>query len=256
MAIDNAALFLAIREIKGKSLTQPEVDRINAILLGGPAPVPAAVAAGVRALGDPTAFFAAVRADKTLFAGSLSQAQVDGMGVKLAAMGTAGWSTAWVADALATSFLESNKTMQPVAEAYWIKNAEAWRKANLRYYPWYGRGDVQLTWEANYRKADAEAAAAGLIQAGALIADPTLAMRPDLAAFIMVRGMSEGWFAKDASGVHNLARHLPAELGTRPQFEESRRIINGVDRKADLATYALAFQPALVAGHWGLQVAG
>ena len=32
--------------------------------------------------------------------------------------------------------------------------------------PWYGRGDVQLTWEDNYAKADAALAKAGLIKAG------------------------------------------------------------------------------------------
>lgn len=254
--IDTAALFAAIRTIKGKALTQPEVDTINGILSDAPAaPVTPAASTGPKVLGNEAAFYQGVRASSKLFDGSLTQSQVDGMATKLRVFGAAGWSTAWAADALATSFLESAKTMQPVAEAFYLgARAEAWRKANLRYYPWYGRGDVQLTWQANYQKADAEAAAAGLIQTGALIADPTLAMRPDIAAFVMERGMSEGWFAKDTAGVHNLARHLPGDLGTEEQFEESRRIINGTDRKADLASYALAFQSALVAGHWGLTV--
>src|SRR5690606_34382592 len=46
---------------------------------------------------------------------------------------------------LATGWWETGKTMQPVREAYWLD--EDWRRRNLRYYPFYGRGDVQLTWE-------------------------------------------------------------------------------------------------------------
>ena len=51
---------------------------------------------------------------------------------------------------MATAWWETAHTVEPVKEAYWVKNAEAWRKKNLRYYPWYGRGYVQLTWERNY----------------------------------------------------------------------------------------------------------
>src|SRR5690348_7934054 len=51
---------------------------------------------------------------------------------------------------LATAFWESAQTMHPVREAYWL--SEDWRRKNLRYYPWYGRGLIQTTWEANYKK--------------------------------------------------------------------------------------------------------
>ena len=49
---------------------------------------------------------------------------------------------------LATVEWETNKTFKPVKEAYWL--SEDWRRANLRYYPYYGRGFVQLTWKNNY----------------------------------------------------------------------------------------------------------
>ena len=62
-------------------------------------------------------------------------------------MGKARWPTAWCAYGLATAWWETNKTMQPVREAYWL--SEAWRKPNLRYYPHYGRGYVQLTWKGD-----------------------------------------------------------------------------------------------------------
>lgn len=42
-------------------------------------------------------------------------------------------------------------TFAPVREAYWL--SEAWRAANLtRYYPFYGRGFVQLTWRDGYQR--------------------------------------------------------------------------------------------------------
>lgn len=261
------ALFAAIKRIKQKGhpdavLTQAEVDEVNGILVGsvGLAPIPPAIVTpalvGRRVLGDPDDFFAAVRENKLLFKGKLKQSQVDGMTMKLAEFGKAGWSTAWAACALATSFLESAATMQPVEEAFYLgARAEGWRQRNLRYYPWHGRGDVQITWEPNYRKADAALAKAGLISPGQLLANPKLAMRPDLAAYIMVKGMSEGWFAGDGkNGVnrHTLGRHLPGELGATIQFKASRRIINGVDRNDDLAAYAMGFQAALMDGDWRL----
>ena len=45
---------------------------------------------------------------------------------------------AQVAYVLATVEWETAKTFKPVREAYWLKNAEEWRKKNLSYYPFYG----------------------------------------------------------------------------------------------------------------------
>jgi hypothetical protein len=41
-----------------------------------------------------------------------------------------------VAYQLATVHWETNRTFEPVREAYWL--SEEWRKRNLRYYPFYG----------------------------------------------------------------------------------------------------------------------
>ena len=38
---------------------------------------------------------------------------------------------------LATAYWETNRTMKPVEEAYWL--SEEWRRKNLRYYPWHGQ---------------------------------------------------------------------------------------------------------------------
>lgn len=188
---------------------------------------------------DKGIFFQSVR--KGILGPKLEPGEVSGCEAILDAM--AGVSVAHCAYALATAYHETARTMQPVREAYWLP--EDWRKRNLRYWPWYGRGYVQLTWEGNYKKADAEAAAAGLIAPGALLANADLAMRLDLAAFIMRRGMVEGWFTGKT-----LAEYLPERLGAPAQFTIARRIINGADKAASIAIYAGQFQDALIAGGW------
>ena len=70
-------------------------------------------------------------------------------------------------------------------------------------------------------------------------------MRPDIAARIMRRGMTEGWFT-----AHTLAKHLPGRLATPEQYEGARRIINGTDKAHAIAVYAKQFEDALVAGGW------
>lgn len=189
---------------------------------------------------DKAAFYKSVRA--TLLGLTLDDGEVAGCEAILTAM--AGAPLSHCAYALATAYKETARKMVPVIEAYWL--SEAWRKAHLRYYPWHGRGLVQLTWESNYKRADAELAAAGIIQAGALLANPDLALRVDIAAFIMRRGMEEGWFSPGQS----LPALLPNRLGTVTEYERARRIINGSDCKHEIAVYALQFQDALAGGAW------
>lgn len=185
---------------------------------------------------DLPVFFDAVR--KPLFGGRLTAAQVSGMEAKLKAYKEAGWPVGWAAYGLATSYHETGKRMQPVKEGF--NASEAWRKKNLRYYPWYGRGDVQLTWEANYKRADKE-----LGLGGRLVDNLDLALDPDISAKIMVRGMQEGWFSGDSRGRHTLVRHIPGNEGTKAQFTQARRIINLMDKASTIADYAIKFQDAL-----------
>lgn len=183
------------------------------------------------------AFFAEVR--KTLFNGKLTPAQVVGMEAKLRVFKEAGWPLAFAAYALATSYHETAQRMQPVREG--LSVSDAWRKRNLRYYPWYGRGDVQLTWEAGYKNADDK-----LNLDGALIKNLDLALDPTISARIMVGGMTEGWFSGDKKGRHTLKRYLPTEgPATLAQFKPSRRIINLMDKADLIAGYAVKFQSAL-----------
>lgn len=189
-----------------------------------------------RALRDAEAFFKEAR--RIPARPRFEQSQVDGINRLLTVMGEAGWSIAWTAYALATAWWETAETMQPVREAY--RQSEAWRKANLRYFPHYGRGYVQLTWPDNYERADAE-----LGLRGKLLANLDLAMDPNIAARIMVAGMAEGWFSGKS-----LSDYLPVERATRVQFVAARRIINGTDKAETIAAHADRFQDALTAGGW------
>jgi hypothetical protein len=182
-------------------------------------------------------FFAAVRT--SLFAGRISQSQVSGMEAKIRAFQEAQYPLSWAAYALATSYHETAQRMQPVREGLGV--SDAWRQRNLRYYPYYGRGDVQLTWKANYEKADQE-----LDLGGALINNLDLALDPDVSAKIMVRGMKEGWFTGK-----KLADYLPDKEGKPAQFKQARRIINLMDKADLIAGYAVKFQTALKEAGYG-----
>lgn len=200
---------------------------------------------------NPSPFFASIRSVNgsglLRYNGHLDQDQVDGISAILERSATERLPLAHVAYVLATPWHETKQTMQPVREAYYLgAGAEAWRKSHLRYYPWYGRGLVQLTWEGNYDKADAECAAAGLTKPGDIKANPDLVMRLDISVFILVRGMKEGWFTGAT-----LASTLPlAGVATRDQYMHARRIINGTDAADLIEDYAQAFERALRDGAW------
>jgi putative chitinase len=199
------------------------------------------IEAGAKALHSPQSFFTQVR--KAVFGGSLSTPQVDGLNILLDAFGRASWGLSWCAYGLATAAWETNRSMQPVQEAYFLgdKQGAAYR-AKLRYAPWWGRGYPQVTWEKNYRACDA---ALGL--GGALILDPDMMLRSDIAARATVWGMETGAFTGKG-----LADYLPDDgFADTPAFREARRIINGTDKASEIAAIALKFQDALQMGDWG-----
>lgn len=176
--------------------------------------------------------------------GKLTTSQVKGMEAKLTAFREASFPLSWAAYALATSYHETAKRMMPVREG--LSASDAWRRKNLRYYPYYGRGDVQLTWRDNYVKADRE-----LDLHGALLNNLDLALDPDISAKVLVRGMKEGWFSGDKKGRHSLVRHLPMEEATKEDFIPARRIINILDKAEMIAGYAVKFQAALKKAGYG-----
>jgi putative chitinase len=132
---------------------------------------------------------------------------------------------------LATALWETNRTMQPVEEAYFLgSRAEAYRR-RLRYHPWHGRGFAQLTWEDNYIRAGREI---GID----LTADPDRAMDPRIAAEVLVRGSLAGWFTGKRLGDF-------IAPGQRPDYLNARRVINGKDRAAEIAAIALDYEHVL-----------
>ena len=193
-------------------------------------------------LASPDKFYAAIR---PLF-DKLTTAQFEGIEAKLAAFAASGAPIAHVAYGLGTSFWETGQKMQPVTEIGRGRGKAYGKPGKHGGQVPYGRGDVQLTWDGNYEIADAE-----LGLKGALLADFSCALETDISARIMVRGMTEGWFAGDKVGRHKFARYLPAKgVATSQQFTAARRIINGIDRAEKVAGFAMTFQAALVAGGW------
>lgn len=133
---------------------------------------------------------------------------------------------AQVAYVLATVQWETNATFEPVAEAYYEPNAEEWRKENLSYYPFYGRGYVQLTWKSNYEYY-------GTLLGVNLVTTPDLAMQPNNALFVLVHGFKTGVFTGRSITDYIDASHT--------DFINARRCINGTDRAYEIASLAEAY---------------
>ena len=179
-------------------------------------------------------FFAAVRVE--LFGGSLDESQVDGINAILDA-----WKASpvndrrWTAYALATAYHETARAMQPIAEY----GRGQGRPYGVRCGPYrriyYGRGLVQMTWLANYERAERE------IPGSDLVRNPDNALQPTIAAEIMVRGMSDGWFTGKT-----LEDFFPLEHPGAADWVGARRIVNGLDCAAQIAAYAHHFHDALV----------
>ena len=191
-------------------------------------------------LSNPAAFFAAVGAE--LFAGALAQTQVDGINAILAAWPD-GTDPRWAAYGLATAFHETARAMEPVPE---------WGRGQGKPYGvacgpymqrYYGRGLVQLTWLANYQKAERE------IPGSDLVRRPDNALLPAIAAEVLVRGMSDGWFCKRPDGSPiKLADYFPLGAPATHDWIGARAIVNGQDKAAQIAAYAAHFNGALAKG--------
>jgi putative chitinase len=217
-----------------------------------------AIPTAIMRLHNPLAFF--THAKDVL--GPLSQSEVDGTNAILKACGDAGYSIGDVSYALATAYHETAGTMMPVKEyggpAYFTRmyDITGARPDKARILgnsmpgdgaKYCGRGYPQLTGKRNYAKATLKLMERGILKAHESLVDhPDLAMRPDIAAAIMVFGMSEGWFTgRDLDD--DIPRIGPA---TYKQFFDSRDIINGTDKQAKIAQEAIEFQEGVVAGQW------
>lgn len=88
-----------------------------------------------------------------------------------------------------------------------------------------GRGYVQITGRHNYTKASA-------VVMRDLVNNPDLALDPDLAAKIMVNGMTQGWFTGK-------------RISDFQSYVNMRRAVNGTDKADLIAGYADKFEAAL-----------
>ena len=126
-----------------------------------------------------------------------------------------------IAYVLATAQWETAHTFKPVKEAFWL--SENWRKNHLHYYPFYGRGYVQLTWKRNYEK---YASILGIDLAG----NPDLALQANTALFVLVHGSATGTFT---------GRRLEEFINeNKTDYKNARRVINGLDKWPEIQRLA------------------
>lgn len=168
--------------------------------------------------------------------GPLTQSQVDG--VELLVTATAGLPIRHRAYILATAWHETGPASSPL---HMTPRREIWgpTDAQKRYEGradlgntlpgdgkrYMGRGYVQITGRANYQKAS-------FLTGRDLVANPDIALEPDIAARVMVHGMVNGWFTG-------------RKLADFDSYQNMRRVVNGTDRAALIAGYAEKFEAAL-----------
>lgn len=125
---------------------------------------------------------------------------------------------------MATVEHETNATFFPVEEAYYLNESQQERHLKgKRYYPYYGRGLVQLTWEFNYRKYSE-------ILGLDLVGNPEYALDASISLFVLVHGMLTGTF----TGLP-LNKYVNAY---RVDYDGARRVVNGTDAAATIAELA------------------
>jgi hypothetical protein len=126
-----------------------------------------------------------------------------------------------IAYILATVEHETAGTFKPVRETFWLN--EDWKRRNLPYYPYYGRGYIQLTHRSNYQKYSQ-------ILEIDLVRKPELALEPKIALFIAIDGMAKGRF---------IGKHLGQFINAnQTDFVGAGRVVSGLDRAHYIAKLA------------------
>jgi hypothetical protein len=185
------------------------------------------------------AFFNVVR--ESIFGGQMSQDQVDGVTRIGAACSRAGLVplVEQAAYVLATVYHETAATMRPIEE---------YGGSSTRYAPWYGRGDVQLTWEDNYKKQQNKLKTHPARDESIpyqVHDDWNLALNPETSALICVLGMQDGDFTGKGLNDYITTSHV--------DYWNARRIVNGTDKADLIKSHAQKFEAALMEGLGGVR---
>lgn len=173
---------------------------------------------------DRKVFFDGIR--QKPFDGKLKQSQVSGISAILDE-----WDRRQLTDLrhlaymLATAKWETGHTMQPIIEG----GGERYLKSK-KYYPWYGRGYVQLTWERNYKAFRNEVKKLFGVD---IVENPDNALIQPVAAYIMFEGMYRGVFTG-----RKLSQYFN---NTISDWYGARKIINGTDRMKEIGEIAKQF---------------
>ncbi len=179
-------------------------------------------------------FFNKVR--HSLFGNKLNQGQVDGINAIIDEWESANYSDLrWLSYIFATTYHETNKTMQPIEEYGKGKGRIYGNPDTVTGKVYYGRGFVQLTWASNYKKM-------GKILGVDLYNKPEIALQMDVATKIMFEGMTTGKsFAGDFTG-KQLVNYFNKKTNDPLN---ARRIINGTDKAKLIEGYHYKFLNAL-----------
>lgn len=126
---------------------------------------------------------------------------------------------------LATAYHETAHTMKPVKEY----GGDKYLKSK-KYWPYVGRGYVQITWKVNYKKASDKLGVD-------FLKNPALLLEAKYAVPILIDGMVEGWFT-----TRKLSDYITLQ---KSDYVGARKIINGTDRDDLIASYAVEYETLL-----------
>lgn len=210
---------------------------------------------------DRAKFFAELRKkDSGVFGTALTQGQVDGLSRLLDVW--AKWykdqPVVFLAAALTNIYRETGGRMQPVLETYApdrstaaLRLQKAFKAGKLKWVKtpywvkdpdgniWVGGGDIQLTFKANYVKAEQRLKTLFGVDIP-LSTKPDLILDPVVSAHVAFSGMIHGWFTSEDLGDH-------LEKDGSVDWVDSRSIVNGDEKHiaSELRVAGNAFWRAL-----------
>jgi len=200
------------------------------------------------------AFFDAVRPSF----GTMSQGQVNGITAILDEAERRGTRRNDLAYDLATAWHETATTMQPIEErgsrSYFDKYEPGTRIGKMLGntvkgdgYRYRGRGLPQVTGRRNV-------ALVSKFYNVDFLANPELLLDPRYAVPILFDGMERGWWTGKAESdyIDDLDESDTEDLR---EYVNARRVVNGTDKAAQIAGYAIKFEKALLAAGYPLKPA-